>query len=490
MMDSNSRVPELKGRPFFEQLRLAINFIDSNMKLIDNSVKTSSTDEEYRYVQNVLGKVDKLNEDVNAVARCVKTNNVLRKQSASEFEDEVQNLKEMLRCKEIEYGLEPFKYPTTTDPVVRNNVQASGALNGAKQAIQQVQSSGHQLGNQPGHQLSQLPERKLKFLNRNGQYGKGVLNHLNSASKNSAKKNVNFHTDTFNLDGQSLKNRADANGLVGSRMASHTQTINLTSLHSNFASHPNQLSSKNKCSSIKKQETFLFRDGAGPAAGGQIKKPELRANACVRKDQPKEQPKESQADLTSESIDPNNQFSFDFKLPYNKLKNNYFPSSSNFSVDESLEIEFTPGLKSRRTCKKPQTLNESNASTQDLQTFDKQGLQFDNRDNSIRSDLSLPARPEVPAKPEPLADKQTAHAKPDGYVKREDLLRSNACDKENRQQEFTKPDPVKSEAALGSECESPAKNADKFQEIRFDLKAKSQKLATPKKPPNFDFLNF
>ena len=474
-MESNSRVPVLKGRPFFEQLRLSINFIDSNMKLIDNSVKTSNTDEEYNYVKSVLGKAAKYNDDVNAVARCIKMNNVL-KRSASEFEDEVQNLKEMLRCKEIDYGLEPFKYPATD----LANGQSGGQTNDQKQ--QQVQSvASNQFGQLPA------PESRLKFLNRNGQFGRGVLNHvLNSAGKHSnqssAHKTANghYHTDTIHSNGQFAKNRPDP----AASKVNYTQTINLNSLSSNF--NPNQLSNKNKCSSIKKKDTFLLKDG-GPV-DGQMKRPESKVT-FARKDG--QRPKESQADLTSESIDPSNQFSFDFKLPYNKLKNNYYPSSSNFSVDESLEIEFTPGLKSRRTCKKPQTMNESNASVLDLQTFDKRSLQLDNRDNSIRSDLSL-IRPDRPAKHEPLANKlEPTHVKPDGHLKQEDLLQpaTRSDDKENHQEfakhEFIKPEPVKSEL----NGVSPARHADKL-DSRFDLKAKSQKLATPKKPPNFDFLNF
>ena len=68
-------------------------------------------------------------------------------------------------------------------------------------------------------------------------------------------------------------------------------------------------------------------------------------------------------------------------------------------------------------------------------------------------------------------------------------VRPDVGDKENRleQPEFAKPEPLKLE--LRNESRSPTKLPAQF-EARFDLRPKTQKLSTPKKPPNFDFLNF
>ena len=416
-MENNTRMPILKGRPFFDQLKQSIHFIDSNMKLIDNSVKTSNADEEFNYVKKVLSNVDKFNDDINNAARCLKVNNCL-KRTSNEFEDEIQNLKDILRFKEIDYHLEPFKYQTSSKPSNQFN----------KQQIQQV--NYHQLNNQTNsnykesnknreinfsHPLANQfasQDKRLKLLNKNKQLGQGVLNH---------------YSDILN-DPQYLKNDKESISKQNS-----TQTIDLN----NHLQHLNQP----KKSSIKKKDTFILKENQASI----IKKPQLKLNYYQQQPRKEMQQKENQADLTNESIDPTS--SFDFKLPLNKLKNSYYPSN-NFSVDESLEIEFTPGLKSRRTCKKKHALNESNASAQDLPQFDKQSL-----DNSLKQDQSLI---------------KNEFRQQQDFAKSEQL---NKIELDQINQTY-----IKQDLDLSG-------NTEKFE-------VKSNKLSTPKKPSNWDLIGF
>ena len=430
-MENNSRIPILKGKPFFEQLKLSINFIDSNMKLIDNSVRTSNTDEEYNYVKKVIDKVNKYNDDVNAIARCLKVNNCL-KRNAMEFDDEVQNLKEILRCKEIDCQLEPFKYAQQSN--LQTAIQQTGLQAGSVK--QQVHTT--QIIQKPNNFTSQ--ERRLKLLTKNN------LSEDLNLYNNGLKKSTNFESSTNYLINRNTN-----------------QTVNLNSVQK--LNNLNSLIGKN--SSLKKKDTFILKEHQ--ADDNRIKKPTL-SNFIQAK---REQLKENQADLTNESIDRSNQFSFDFKLPYNKLKNNYFPSNSNYSVDESLEIEFTPGLKSRRTCKKNPYFNESNASTQELQSIDKQVLQLD---NSIKQD-SLLIKNEMTDRNQSIKQEtfcsKTDSNKPD----------SNEGTEFNKRPMTYESQDLSIKQEQKRDVVSPPRNIDKFEE-----KIRPHKLSTPKKPPNFDFM--
>lgn len=435
-METNQRVPILKGKPFFEQLKLSINFIDTKMKSIENCVKTSNTDEEYCYVKKMLNIVDKYNDDVNNLARSIKLKNCV-KRNCSEFDDEIQNLKEILRCKEIDYQLEPFKYKKNQQQQTLNDLKSNYRTNQPMliQSNQTNQSNQSNIKIQMNNFTSQ--EQRLKLLNK--------TNFNEELNIHSAMKLSNLNRPTNHRDNQTI----DLNGL---------QNVN----------NSNVLIKKNtNSSSLKKRDTFLLKDNQ---TENTIKKPvsTVPPNQIKKQDQPI-----NQSDLTNESFDPTNQFSFDFKLPYNKLKNNFYPSNSNFSVDESLEIEFTPGLKTKRTCKKKPYLNESNASNQDLHT-----LQFD---NSMKSDLmdkpNLTAKLITTKKPEDTYHIKSSDEKPIDSMKEENN------DKFNKpQMTFLMKQDLSFKEQKIDTVSSP-KNLE-----RFDEKLRSHKLSTPKKPPNFDLM--
>lgn len=451
-MDCNSRIPILKGKPFFEQLKSSINFIDANMKLIENSVKTSNTNEEYDYVKQVLGMVDKYSDDVNNIARGLKAKNYL-KRTANEFEDEVQNLKETLRCKEIDYRLEPFKYQLV------NNNQNMKQINNLQSNIKQ---QSNLQSNLQSNVIQQQVERKSIKMPNNFTNQERRLKLLSKNQKIS--QELPIHSEL--IDHRSKDNQLEFN----LKPISYTQTINL---NTNNVDHMN---SNNKCSSIKKKDTFIFKENQDSL----IKKKQIKNSNFLQFK--KDHLKENIADTTNESIDTNNQYSFDFKLPYNKLKNNYYPSNSNFSVDESLEIEFTPGLKSRRTCKKKNAFNESNASTQDLQQFDKNSLQFD-KDNSMKQDLSLITH-EPGIRHDLATDKnQENYLKQETSINKESFIKNELIDKSLEQTNLKSDLIIKDISNMKEKKSTPSKNFDGFD-------SKTNKLSTPKKPPNFDLFNF
>lgn len=414
MMENSSRIPILKGKPFFDQLKLSINFIDTNMKLIDNSVKTSNTDEEYNYVKKVIGNVDKLIEDVNNLARGLKVNNCLKRNS-SKFEDEIQNLKDTLRCKEMDYQLEPFKYQQSISKIV---VKSSSEQNTV------ILNQDYQLNNK---QFSQFSEPTLE-------------------SNNELKKSRIHKFD------HKLEQNKESSHQMNNRIISNA-TVNLNSLkNQNFTHSIN--------SSLNSRDTFVLKENKDNL----VKKP-AQFIAPSRKDLIKD------ADMTNESIDQNNQYSFEFKLPYNKLKNNYH-TSNNFSVDESLEIEFTPGLKSRRTGKKKQ-FNESNASIQEMNIKNSNNCKENFRDSYRDAHC-----------------KDTDYIKPSSpFIKNEPTMKHD-LDKLNSQHTYLKEDDLSLNTHVKNEIKSPLKV--KNTEFMDDSKTTvlKHKLSTPKKPPNFDIFEF